>query len=40
MLVHNAWFKEQVQIGIAQIARGEFIEEGEMDAHVKRILEP
>ena len=40
MLVYNAWFKEQVQIGIAQIARGAFIEEDEMDARVKRILEP
>jgi predicted transcriptional regulator len=27
MLAHNDWFKAQVQIGIDQIARGEFIEE-------------
>ncbi|HMJ62545.1 MAG TPA: hypothetical protein VK493_12320 [Bryobacteraceae bacterium] len=32
MLAHNDWFKAQVQIGIDQIARGEFIEEEEMDA--------
>ena len=30
MLAHNASFKEQVQIGIDQIARGEFIEEDAM----------
>jgi len=39
MLAHRAWFKEQAQIGIDQIARGEFIEEDEMDARVKRMLE-
>jgi predicted transcriptional regulator len=39
MLAHNAWFKEQVQIGIDQIARGEFIDEDEMDTRVKRMLE-
>src|SRR5580658_5211755 len=39
LLAHNEWFKEQVQIGIDQIARGEFIEEEEMDARVKRMLD-
>jgi predicted transcriptional regulator len=39
LLAHNEWFKEQVQIGIDQIARGEFIEEEEMDACVKRMLD-
>jgi hypothetical protein len=34
MLAH-----EQVRIGIDQIARGEFIEEDEMDARVRRMLE-
>jgi predicted transcriptional regulator len=38
-LACNEWFKEQVQIGIDQIARGEFIEEEEMDARVKRMLD-
>jgi predicted transcriptional regulator len=38
MLAHNDWFNAQVQIGIDQIARGEFIEEEEMDARVERIL--
>jgi predicted transcriptional regulator len=38
MLAHNDWFKAQVQIGIDRIARGEFIEEEEMDARVERML--
>ena len=36
---HNEWFKQQVQVGIDQIARGEFIEEEEMDARVERMLQ-
>jgi predicted transcriptional regulator len=39
MLTHNDWFKAQVQVGIDQIARGEFIEKEEMDARVERMLE-
>jgi predicted transcriptional regulator len=39
MLAQNAWFKEQLQIGIDQIMRGEFIEEDAMDARIKRMLE-
>lgn len=38
MLSHNEWFKQQVQIGIDQIQRGEFIEEEEMDARVNKML--
>jgi predicted transcriptional regulator len=38
LLAHNEWFKQQVQLGIDQIARGEFIEEDEMDARVERML--
>jgi predicted transcriptional regulator len=38
LLAHNEWFKAQVQIGIDQISRGEFIEEEEMDARVERML--
>jgi predicted transcriptional regulator len=37
MLAHNESLRAQVQIGIDQIARGEFIEE-EMDARVERML--
>jgi predicted transcriptional regulator len=39
MLAHNVWFQEQVQIGVDQIARGEFIEEDEMNSRIKRMLE-
>ena len=39
LLAHDDWFKAQVQIGIDQIARGEFVEEDEMDARVERMLE-
>ena len=39
LLAHNEWFSRQVQIGIDQIERGEFIEEEEMDARVERLLQ-
>lgn len=32
LLAYDEWFQQQVRIGIAQIARGEFIEEEAMDA--------
>lgn len=35
---YDDWFKAQVQTGIDQIARGEFLEEAEMDARVERML--
>ena len=35
---YNQWFKEQVQVGLEWIERGEFIEEEEMDARVVRLL--
>jgi len=38
LLVRNGRFKQQVQVGIDQIKRGEFIEEEEMDARVERML--
>jgi predicted transcriptional regulator len=38
LLADNEWFKQQVQVGIDQIARGEFIEEVEMDARLERML--
>jgi predicted transcriptional regulator len=40
MLAEDRWFREQVQLGIDQIARGEFIEEEEMDLRVARMLQP
>ena len=38
LLAYNEWFQSQVQIGIDQIARGEFIAEEEMNARVERML--
>jgi predicted transcriptional regulator len=38
MLSYNQWFKEQVNVGLEQIARGKFIDEEEMDARVERML--
>jgi len=38
LLAHQSWFDAQVQVGIDQIARGEFLEEEEMDARVARIM--
>jgi predicted transcriptional regulator len=38
LLVQEEWFDAQVQLGIDQIARGEFLEEEEMDARVARML--
>jgi predicted transcriptional regulator len=38
LLAHEQWFAAQVQIGMDQIARGEFLEEDEMDARVERML--
>jgi predicted transcriptional regulator len=40
LLAHNERFRQQVQVGIDEIARGEFIEEEEMDARIARMLEP
>jgi predicted transcriptional regulator len=37
LLTGDDWFQKQVQIGIDQIARGEFLEE-EMHARVERML--
>ena len=38
MVADQRWFDAQVQVGIDQIARGEFIEEDEMDARVARMM--
>lgn len=39
MLAEDRWYKEQVQVGIDQIARGEFLEEEEMDLRFARMLQ-
>ncbi len=38
LLAQEAWFDAQVQLGIDQIACGEFLEEEEMDARVARMM--
>jgi predicted transcriptional regulator len=38
LLAQEDLFDAQVQLGIDQIARGEFIEEEEMDARVARMM--
>jgi predicted transcriptional regulator len=38
MLAQERWFDAQVQIGLDQIARGEFLEEKEMDARFAALL--
>ncbi|MDP9054261.1 MAG: hypothetical protein M3N93_08165 [Acidobacteriota bacterium] len=39
LLAYNERFKQQAQVGIDQIARGEFIEEEEMDVRIGRMLQ-
>jgi predicted transcriptional regulator len=39
LLAQNEWFKQQVQIGIDQISRGEGIDEAEMDTRVEKMLQ-
>ena len=38
LLDDNLWFRQQVQAGIDQIERGEFIEQEEMHARIERML--
>ena len=37
LIAEENWFAEQVQLGIDQIARGEFLEEEEMDVRAKTL---
>jgi predicted transcriptional regulator len=38
LLAEESWFDAQVQLGIDQIARGDVLEEAEMDARVARMI--
>lgn len=38
LLAQESWFDQQVQLGIDQVARGEFLEEKEMDNRVAKML--
>jgi len=37
LLAEESWFDQQVQLAIDQIARGEFLDEAEMDARIARM---
>jgi predicted transcriptional regulator len=38
LLAEENWFDAQIQLGIDQIAHGQFLEEEEMDARVTRMM--
>jgi predicted transcriptional regulator len=38
LLAEDEWFNQQVQLGMDQIARGEFLEEEQKDELVERML--
>jgi predicted transcriptional regulator len=40
LLAQDAWFDAQIQVAVDQMARGEFLEEEEMDARLERMLRP
>ena len=39
LLAHESWFDAQVQVGMDQVARGEFLEEEEMDTRVTKMIQ-
>ena len=39
LLAHDKWFKEQVQVGLDQIDRGEFVEDEEVSARIERMFQ-
>jgi predicted transcriptional regulator len=39
LLAQESWFDQQVQLGIDQVARGEFLEEEQMDARLAKMLQ-
>jgi len=40
LLAYNNWFKDQVQVGLDQISRGEFVEDEEVRARIERMFQP
>jgi len=38
LLSYNRWFSEQVQFGVEQIRRGEFVEDEEVRARVEKMF--
>jgi predicted transcriptional regulator len=39
MLAYDNWFKEQVQVGLDQINRGEFVEDEEVRGRIERMFQ-
>lgn len=39
-LDHDQWFRQEVQRGVTQLDRGEFIEHDEMVARIERMFRP
>ena len=40
LLAYNHWFREQVQVGLDQIERGEFVDDEEVRSRIERIFQP
>jgi predicted transcriptional regulator len=39
LIAYNNWFKEQVQVGLDQINRGELVEDEEVRAGIERMFQ-
>ncbi|MFI5104347.1 MAG: CopG family ribbon-helix-helix protein [Terriglobales bacterium] len=39
-LDHDQWFRQEVQKGLAQLDRGEFVEHDEVVARIERLFRP
>ena len=39
LLAYNRWFSEQVQVGLEQIRRGEFVEDEEVRARIDKMFQ-
>jgi predicted transcriptional regulator len=39
LLAYDAWFKEQVRVGLDQINRGEFVEDEEVRGRIERMFQ-
>jgi predicted transcriptional regulator len=39
LLAYDAWFKEQVRVGLDQIDRGEFVEDEEVRGRIERMFQ-
>ena len=40
LLAYNEWFREQAQVGLNEIARGELLEDEEVRARIDRMFQP